>query len=255
MSLAFEYEIFTSIRLLHYADDRQDSGNETLNYDHFDYKLNTTICPDATVCPQNFFSTADNTTCCDNHQGKTEINYHNDAVIPIAASDLPDYYASAGYTIPTNGVYQTATYSTFTATTRSSPISAAGATTTPTQPSTPTPSPTPATSSLSSGAKAGIGVGAAVAVIALIGIAIFLWMRRKKHLRRADAVGGMGPGAGGYGHSGVRYQGVPAQNPMLHGSGQPGGHYFKSEMPSDSARLEMDTESPTVGRRTHEMQG
>lgn len=89
MSLAFEYEIFTSIRLLHYADDRQDSGNETLNYDHFDYKLNTTICPDATVCPQNFFSTADNTTCCDNHQGKTEINYHNDAVIPIAASDLP----------------------------------------------------------------------------------------------------------------------------------------------------------------------
>ncbi|KAL8637251.1 MAG: hypothetical protein Q9228_005460 [Teloschistes exilis] len=241
--------------MLQYADHRQDSGKVAANYDHFDYKLNTTICSDATVCPKNDFSLSDNSTCCDNHQGKTEINYHNNAVIPKASTDLSEYYASAGYTIPTNGVYKTATSSTLTATTRSSPTSAAGAITTPTSASTPTPSPTPASSGLSSGAKAGIGVGAAVAVIALIAIATFLWLRRKRHLRKAHTAGGLGPGPGGYGRGGVQYQGVSAQELMPHGSGQPGVHYFKSEMPSDSARVEMDTVSPTVGRKTHEMQG
>lgn len=61
----------------------------------------------------------------------------------------------------------------------------------------------------------------------------------------------MGPGAGGHGYGGVQYQGVLAQE---HGSGQLGGQYFKSEMPTDPARIEMDTVSPTV-RKTHEMQG
>ncbi|KAL8691458.1 MAG: hypothetical protein Q9218_003322 [Villophora microphyllina] len=158
-----------------------------------------------------------------------------------------EYYASAGYTIPTNGVYKTATLSTLTATTRSNPASAAGATTTPTPTSTPTPSPIPASSSgLSSGAKAGIGVGAAVGALAIIGIAGFLWMRRRKTLRR-DGAAIDGAGAGGYGTGGMQYQGVPSHEP------QHGEYYFKSEMPTEPASAEMDTQSPTV-KTTHEMQ-
>ena len=65
-----------------------DLDHTVANYDHFDYKLNTTICNDGTVCPNNDFSTSNN-TCCDNHQGRPEINYHNNAVLPDAASDLP----------------------------------------------------------------------------------------------------------------------------------------------------------------------
>ena len=54
----------------------------------FDYKLNTTLCSDETICPNNLFSSC-NGTCCDKHQGIQEINYHNNAIIPDAASDLP----------------------------------------------------------------------------------------------------------------------------------------------------------------------
>lgn len=77
-----------NIKYLPGTDVLSDSGNVTPNYDHFDYHLNTTICSDATVCPKNFFSTSDNETCCDNHLGKQEINYHNGAKVPTAASDL-----------------------------------------------------------------------------------------------------------------------------------------------------------------------
>ncbi|KAL8869738.1 MAG: hypothetical protein Q9174_004044 [Haloplaca sp. 1 TL-2023] len=54
----------------------------------FDYKQNTTICPDATICPKNNFSKRENETCCENHKGRAEINYQNVAFLPEAKSDL-----------------------------------------------------------------------------------------------------------------------------------------------------------------------
>ncbi|KAL8698534.1 MAG: hypothetical protein Q9201_006518 [Fulgogasparrea decipioides] len=220
-----------------------DYGNQTTNYDHFNYTLNTTICSDATVCPNNFFST-NNETCCDNHQGKTEVNYHNNAKIPDAAADLADYYASAGYTVPTNGVYKTATYPTLTATTRLTATSATSATTTPTATGSPA---SPSTTSmpspgLGSGAKAGIGIGAAIGALAITGIAVFLWMRRRRNLNRMDNA------AGAYGSGGIQYSGIPSHEPP------PNNTLFKSEMPSDHARVEMDSVSPSQDR-THELQG
>ncbi|KAL8731653.1 MAG: hypothetical protein Q9181_004240 [Wetmoreana brouardii] len=206
--------------------------------------LNTTICSDATVCPNNFFST-NNNTCCDNHQGKTEVNYHNNARIPDAVADLTDYYASAGYTVPTDGVYKTATYPTLTATTRSTAALATGATTTPTATGSPASASATSTpsSGLGSGAKAGIGIGAAVGALAIIGIGVFLWMRRRRNLNRTDNA------AGAYGSGGIQYSGIPSHEPP------PSNTIFKSELPSDHVTVEMDSVSPSQDRRTHEMQG
>ncbi len=101
-----------------------------------------------------------------------------------------DYYSSANLVIPTDGVYKTATYSTYTATTRSTSASQAvqsGPTSAPTPAEMPTSAPTPAptpSSDLSSSAKAGIGIGAAVGALAIAGLAIFFSMRRRKTLRR-----------------------------------------------------------------------
>ncbi|KAL8832972.1 MAG: hypothetical protein Q9170_004608 [Blastenia crenularia] len=214
-----------------------DLGHVANNYDHFTYELNTTICHDGTVCPNNDFATSNN-TCCDNHQGRPEINYHNNAALPIAASDLPDYYSSAGYTIPTDGVYKTATQSTYTATTRSTPASQAANTSPATPTSTSSPTPTPAPSSgLSSGAKAGIGVGVVLGVLAIAALAIFFWMRKRKaNLKRAPTQGNM------------EYKGVPMQEQ------EPMYGNFKGELPADSARMELDSE-PQPKMRTHEMQG
>lgn len=64
-----------------------DYNKTTKDYNDFDYKLNTTICDDGTVCPRNDFA-ASNDTCCDQHQGITEINYHNEAVIPSVAAHM-----------------------------------------------------------------------------------------------------------------------------------------------------------------------
>ena len=64
-----------------------DPGKTAPHMDLFDYKLNTTICDDGTICPHNFFSSS-NSTCCDNHQGIQEINYSNNAFLPTVSSDL-----------------------------------------------------------------------------------------------------------------------------------------------------------------------
>ena len=64
-----------------------DPGKTALHMDLFDYRLNTTICDEGTVCPHHFFSSS-NQTCCDKYQGIHEINYHNNAFIPYAASNL-----------------------------------------------------------------------------------------------------------------------------------------------------------------------
>ncbi|KAI4088187.1 MAG: hypothetical protein LQ344_006279 [Seirophora lacunosa] len=161
-----------------------DYNKTTKDYNDFDYKLNTTICDDGTVCPRNDFA-ASNDTCCDQHQGITEINYHNEAVIPSVAAHMSDYYSSAGYAIPTDGVYR-APYSTAsTATSPSVPAAAAASTTQaslPTSSGAPPPSP-----GLSSGAKAGIGIGVALGVFLLVGLAAFFWMRRRKPKNETDA--------------------------------------------------------------------
>ncbi|KAL8708786.1 MAG: hypothetical protein Q9220_006347 [cf. Caloplaca sp. 1 TL-2023] len=221
-----------------------DSGNQTANYDHFDYQLNITICNDATVCPKNFLSEADNTTCCDDHQGKPEIPFRNANAIPDDGSGITDYYSSAGKTIPTDGVYVTATYSTFTATTRSLGAAITTTTTNTTPSQTPTSLPASSSSSsdddgLSAGAKAGIGIGAVIGAIIIALAAYFLWMRRRKAMRKSQLGGGDGATNG-------EYSGVP-QEPTQ-------GMYYKSEMPSDSQRIEMDTVSPSERMsRTHEL--
>ncbi|KAL8899760.1 MAG: hypothetical protein Q9207_006031 [Kuettlingeria erythrocarpa] len=226
-------------------DGPLDWINTTANYDHFDYKLNTTICSDATVCPNNFFSSS-NTTCCDDHKGIQEINYQNNAFLPDAASDLPDYYSSANLVIPTDGVYKTATYSTYTATTRSIPAASQAAQTpltlaptpavTPAPAPTPAPTPAPASSSdLSSGAKAGIGIGAAAGALAIAGLAIIFWTRRRKTLQRRSTDTNIAPK-----HN--EYQGLPTT--------------FKGELPADREvmrRQELAGEYEPK-RQTHEMQ-
>ena len=55
----------------------------------FSYQANTTACSDGTLCPKTFPSTAENTTCCDTHEGKEEINFHNLGRIPQDYNDLP----------------------------------------------------------------------------------------------------------------------------------------------------------------------
>ncbi|KAM0803628.1 hypothetical protein BDR22DRAFT_42108 [Usnea florida] len=68
-------------------------------YDTFNYQLNTTQCPDGTLCPF-----ADNKTCCDAKKGIKEIHYsyNNSAVMPKEEAQLTAFYAAAGYTFPTS---------------------------------------------------------------------------------------------------------------------------------------------------------
>ncbi|KAL8999191.1 MAG: hypothetical protein Q9188_005934 [Gyalolechia gomerana] len=226
-----------------------DAGHVARNHDHFVYKQNITICSDGTVCPNNDFSSS-NESCCEEHQGRNEIDYHNNGTMPVAASDLPDYYSSAGYTVPTDGVYQSATYSTYTATTRSTPppktAITSGASTvttirtytptlTPISISTPTPAPD-SSSGLGSGAKAGIGIGMAIAAGALViaGLAIYFWMRRRKtHSKRSPTQLAPGKNNG--------YEGMPIQEheavPMYGG--------VMGELPAGSKRPELDSQPRT----------
>lgn len=72
-----------------------DKSTAALNFDHFKYSLNTTSCPDNTICPG-----PQNQSCCDAKKGKKEIDFGNNAIIPTAMKDLSSYYKAAGYTIP-----------------------------------------------------------------------------------------------------------------------------------------------------------
>ncbi|KAL9611351.1 MAG: hypothetical protein Q9167_004000 [Letrouitia subvulpina] len=223
-----------------------DVANTTQNYDHFDYGLNTTICSDATVCPKNDYATFDNTTCCENNEGKVEINFHNNEPLPTAAADLEDYYARAGKTIPTDGHYVTAgSTAAVTETTRSAAPSLAPATSTTSLPlsiiTTPTSTPSPNTSSsgLSGGAKAGIAIGAVGGAVA-VGTALFfivLYGRRKRAKNKRS----------GQPSFPVEYAAVPKE---------PVGMFRKSELSGVSKPTEMDAdEAVHDGKRTHEMQG
>lgn len=72
-----------------------DKSTAALNFDHFKYSLNTTSCPDNTICPG-----PQNQSCCDAQKGKKEIDFDNNAIIPKEMKDLSSYYKAAGYTIP-----------------------------------------------------------------------------------------------------------------------------------------------------------
>ncbi|KAL8954581.1 MAG: hypothetical protein Q9193_007188, partial [Seirophora villosa] len=203
----------------------------TKGYDDFDYKLNTTICDDGTVCPHNNFA-ASNDTCCDQHQGITEISYHNDAVIPLAATDMSDYYSSAGFTIPTDGVYR-APYSTASTATSPSVPAAAAASTSPA--SLPTSSGAqPPSPGLSSGAKAGIGIGVALGVFLLVGLAAFFRMRRRKPKNETDAQ-----------PNHQKYKDVPpSDGSVMYG--------FPQDLPAPPPRMEVDADAHRLLQR-HEM--
>ncbi|KAL8781427.1 MAG: hypothetical protein Q9213_006012 [Squamulea squamosa] len=138
------------------------------------------MCSDGTLCPKTFPSTAENTTCCAAHQGKEEINYHNNAEIPQEFNDLPGGYTIPGYTSTTS--ISATPNPTAVGQSLSTPSSS------PPSPSNPTLQPDPA-ASLSTGAKAGIGVGAALggAILAAL-LAVLILLRRRNHDRKSGLV-------------------------------------------------------------------
>ena len=78
------------------------SGSFDPWYDKFNYALNTTQCPDGTLCPF-----PKNQNCCDAGQGVKEIhyNYPSSAVMPTVVVELNSFYAAAGYTFPSRIPY------------------------------------------------------------------------------------------------------------------------------------------------------
>ena len=248
------------------ADSAPDYDLTESGYDYFDYELNTTRCTNTnpqTLCPNNDFSTS-NETCCEAGQGIIEINYQNSEPLPTAKADLScttphpivslefapiltffllAYYALAGYTIPTDGVYTPVTAFSSSASSTSTTSAAAAAATT----SAPAdPAPTPSTeedssSSLSTGAKAGIGIGVAAIVCAIACAAIFFYIRRRKQTKNDREQ----PAMSNY----PQYSNVP-QNP---GSGQE--YYKTSELADDAARMELDARPLDGNRRASEMPG
>ncbi|KAI4256819.1 MAG: hypothetical protein L6R42_006010 [Xanthoria sp. 1 TBL-2021] len=227
------------------ADNVVDAGNYAKNLAEFDYDLNVTRCTNTnpqTLCPNNRFSKSNN-TCCENNEGITEINYQNNERLPTAKAGLSSYYALAGYTIPTDGVYKTATA----ASTSSSSTATADSTTTsaaagPSAVSSPEPAPS---SGLSTGAKAGIGVGIAAAVLILAAAGIFLWMRRRRTVRNDREKPDL--------PNSQQYSAVP-QEPGP-GQEQHMDNYYKtSELPDEPVRMELDSRPYGAGNKPTEMQ-
>ncbi|KAL8933230.1 MAG: hypothetical protein Q9216_006463 [Gyalolechia sp. 2 TL-2023] len=181
-------------------------------------------------------------------------NYPKISIQPTLSSE---YYSSARYTIPTNGVYQTATYSTNTATTRSTSAPQAAITSgasllTNTSSANPAPD---SSSGLGSGAKAGIGVGIAAGALATAGLALFFWLRRRKtHTKRGATE--LASELSNYKDTKMQENG-PA--PMYSG--------FMGELPVDAKSteldsqpdiktMELDSQSPPQRKvKTYEMQG
>ena len=103
--LLIPYPTHTSAGYLYQSTDNNNylpplaSGVFDPHYDKFSYALNTTQCPDGTLCPLT-----NNQNCCDAKQGVREIqfnNYNGSAVMPADVSKLSAYYSAAGYAFPT----------------------------------------------------------------------------------------------------------------------------------------------------------
>ncbi|KAL8706625.1 MAG: hypothetical protein Q9201_000372 [Fulgogasparrea decipioides] len=226
-------------------------------HNRFNYTLNTTFCGDGAVCPNNFFSTSKNKTCCDNHQGKTEVDYHNPAQIPKDYTDLPEYYAAAGYRMPTSREHSTGT-----ASIRSSAATSAAINSPPAKPSFVTvtapalgsPSVTPSlSSSLSVNAKAGIGVGTSVGALAIISFAITLWIRRRRYRREERESIGRANSKRGVQHPGEPFN---EQTTQLYANGElqldlESREEQKAELQEDSARIELESRA----QQMYEVQG
>ena len=139
---------------------------------YFDYSLNTTICGDSdkTICPG-----PNNQTCCDNHQGITEINYYNQDAIPTNSTNpaaLSSYYAAGDY------------ISTSSSSSSTSPSSASPSSASPSSKASHSanPSSSPA-SGLSGGSKAGIGIGVALGAVSVAAALLYLFYRHKQNSR------------------------------------------------------------------------
>ncbi|KAI4267208.1 MAG: hypothetical protein LQ337_008456 [Flavoplaca oasis] len=252
------------------ADSPPDYDSTEPGYDYFDYELNTTRCTNTnpqTLCPNNNFSSS-NETCCEAGQGILEINYQNSEPLPLAKGDLScttpypivsfdfapiltflflAYYALAGYTIPTDGVYTPVTaFSSSASSTSTSTASAAAAATT--SPADPAPAPTTeedSSSGLSTGAKAGIGIGVAALVCAIICTAIFFYIRRRKQTKNDREQ----PAMSNY----PQYSNVP-QDPTP-GRERPMEYYKNNELSDESARMELDARPLDGNGRASEMPG
>lgn len=165
----------------------QDLAHTSANFDHFTY-ANVTVCGDATVCPF-----PNNRTCCDQGKGRAEINFHNDAVIPSALSQLSPYYTLAGYSIAastTGGSSETSpgrstspagAPSSRTFSTGASPIGISTQNTSATR--TSAAKATDVSPGISHGGKIGLGVGIGIGAAILISTVFFFCRRHRKHAK------------------------------------------------------------------------
>ena len=169
------------------------SGGFNPWYDTFNYALNTTQCPDGTLCPF-----ASNRNCCDKNQGIKEVhyNYTRDASMPTDVAALTTFYAAAGYTFPTSIPSQSAPLSEPLSSTelhKSAPLSEPLSSTELHKAATPTPAATssapglsvPASSNTSSHSdKIGLGIGIGIVVSVIVcgvgAILLYLYMRRQR---------------------------------------------------------------------------
>ncbi|KAL8831106.1 MAG: hypothetical protein Q9191_001055 [Dirinaria sp. TL-2023a] len=215
---------------------------------HFSYAKNVTICGDGTVCPG-----PKNQTCCKNHQGRTELNFHNRARLPESVTGLASYYAQAGYTIPTSSA--TAATRDHVAQTTSVDTHPAGTTSTQqvtasSLPSKQTLAPVPSASGLSTGAKAGIGVAVGVTAMICATVAFLFYTRRRN--RNWDKGSGM-PDRGAYPWHWKAGDGYPW---LWKDQYQSSSHNHASpELGSESAKYEADASSDSQLNSPQELAG
>ena len=215
---------------------------------HFSYANNVTICDDGTVCPN-----LKNETCCNKHQGRTEINYHNRARLPESVTGLASYYSQAGYTIPgssasgsvkvhaaqATSVPKSAAQSSVSVSSTSSTSVQATMTSSYSPSSTKqTLSPTPSSSDLSTGAKAGIGVGVGVVALICATVAFVFYIRRPG--RNSNAQGGPSQGHWYPWHFKDANHGATSA-------------YFSPELGSEATKYEVDGSTETQTSITHEL--
>lgn len=149
------------------------------NFDHFDYRLNTTTCPDQTICP------SDDPSCCTQSRGKVEIEFHYDAAIPSpsAKAEIISYYSAATYTtINLATIKQTSSLSATTIPT------ASAITTTRARNLAATSGLAQSTKQSNKAIQPGVGavIGIAIALCLSLPLAIIIYLRRCSGRRRND---------------------------------------------------------------------
>lgn len=181
-----------------------DKSTAALNFDHFKFSLNTTSCPDNTICPG-----PQNQSCCDAKKGKKEIDFDNNAIIPKEMKDLSSYYEAAGYTIPSRAAESsTSGSSTSGSTAQRTPSSLLLSSTQDVEPSISTSSSVSRPSLISSdehnqasggsglsiSAKAIVGAAASIAALLLLVSCLYLIHRHRLKYRAVNLVRSAEPG-------------------------------------------------------------